>query len=132
MLNFFSKAWTFLKSYWQTCLLIVGSIVGIILYKQRSDDFTDHIKEIQDAQDEEVKRIEAACEEERRQHEENLKQLQETLSMVQAQYDEAKRDLDEKKKQEIIDIVNQYGSNPDKLARQLSEVTGFSVILPSR
>jgi predicted nuclease with TOPRIM domain len=106
--------------------------VGIILYKQRSDDFADHIKEIQDAQDEEVKRIEAVREEERRQHEENLKQLQETLSMVQAQYDEAKCDLDEKKKQEIIDIVNQYGSNPDELARQLSEVTGFSVILPSR
>jgi flagellar motility protein MotE (MotC chaperone) len=123
--------WTFIKKYWELFLLLVGVFAGIFLLRQQKTSFIDDIKKIQDAHDEEVKRINAARDEERRQRLENERRLNNTLQIVQAQYDAARKELDDKKKKEVEQLVKDFGDKPEELAKKLSEVTGFIVILPS-
>lgn len=123
--------WSFIKKYWELFLLLTGAFVTLFLLRQQKVSFMDDMKRIQDAHDEEVKRINAARDEERRQRIENERKLNNALQVVQAQYDAAKRELDDKKKKEVEQLVKEFGDRPEELARKLSEATGFVVILPS-
>ncbi len=123
--------WSFIKKYWELFLLLTGAFVALFLLRQQKVSFMDDMKRIQDAHDEEVKRINAARDEERRQRIENERKLNNALQVVQAQYDAAKRELDDKKKKEVEQLVKEFGDRPEELARKLSEATGFVVILPS-
>jgi len=125
-----SITWAFVKKYWSYAALFVGTVVAVMLLKQQGTSFYDRIQEIENAHSEELKKIQEARDEEKRQHEANLKKLEETLSAVQKQYDEAKKDFDSKKKKEIEDLVKLYKDDPDTLAKKLAEATGFVVILP--
>lgn len=118
------------KKYWQMLVLIVGAVVGVMLFRRQESGFSSDLKLIRDAHDNELKQIRDARDEEKRQHLENQKRLEVALATIQEQYDAAKKDLDQKKKREIEDIVKQYGENPVELAKQLSSITGFSIILP--
>jgi Skp family chaperone for outer membrane proteins len=121
-------AW--IKKYWQLLLLIVATVFGVLFFRRQENGFSSDLKAIRDAHEDELKRIQSARDEEKRQHIENQKRLESALATVQEQYDLAKKDLDQKKKREIEEIVSQYGDNPTELAKQLSSVTGFSIILP--
>lgn len=111
-------------------LLLASIIAGYFFFRREQDSFSERLKQIQDAHDEETKKIQSAREEERRQHEENLKRLRDTLASVQLQYEEEKKVFDEKKKKQVEYLVKKYGKAPDELAKRLGEVTGFKVILP--
>lgn len=126
-----STAWTYVKKYWGIAVLVVGSIAAFFLFRQQGESFADNLKKIQDLHADELKKIQDARAEEARQHEVNVKKLQETLDAVQKHYDEAKEQLDSKKKREIEEIVKQHGDDPDELAKKLSEATGFTIILPT-
>jgi Tfp pilus assembly protein PilO len=122
--------WSYVKKYWSYVALFFVFVLGYFLFKRQQLDFVGELKKIQDAHDEEIKRILQAREEERRQHEANLKQLQDTLSLVQRQYDDAKKDFDARKKKEVEELIKQFGDNPDELAKKLSNVSGFTIVLP--
>lgn len=125
-----AKFWVTVKKYWSLVALIVGSVAAFLFFKRSGTSFADNLKKIQDAHNEEIKKIQEAREEEKRQHEENLKKLQETLDIVQKHYDDAKADLDSKKKAQVEELVKKYNDDPTELAKKLSEATGFVVILP--
>ena len=127
---FLAKINFFVKKYWQLLLLIIGAIVGILLFKRTDDTFTDKLKKIQAAHNKEIEQIEKIHEQEKKEHQENVKKLQNTLDSIQKQYDDAKKDLDENKKKEIEKIVKKYKNDPNALTKRLSDVTGFTVILP--
>lgn len=112
-------------------LLVIGGIAAVIVFRQREVSFADEYQKIKAVHDEELKQIQDARAEEQRQHQANVKKLQDTLDAVQKHYDEAKKDLDTKKKKEIEELVKQYKDDPGALAKKLSESTGFTIILPS-
>lgn len=122
--------WSFVKKYWKYVALVVAIIVTYLLFRKTSIDWLAKMQEIQDAHDAEIKEIEAAREEERKRNEANIKQLRDALDAVQKKYDAEMKQFDAKKKSEVEQIVKDYGDNPDELAKQLSEATGFDVILP--
>lgn len=123
--------WAYIKKYWGIAAVVVGAILAFVVFKRQDVSFADQLKQIQDAHDAELKQIQAARDEEQKEHLANEKRLQDTLDAVQKQYDSAKKDLDDKKKKEIEDIVKQYGDDPGALAQKLSESTGFTIVLPS-
>lgn len=123
--------WAYVKKYWGIAALIIGAIVAFFVFKRQDVSFADQLKKIQDAHDVELKQIQDARAEEQRQHVANEQKLQDTLAVVQKHYDEAQRDLDDKKKREIEQIVKDYGDDPLALAKKLSEATGMTVILPT-
>lgn len=130
MLIALKKVWVFVKTYWKYIVLVLLVIALAIFGARQKIDLVAKLREIQDAHDEELKQIEAARTEERRKNEENVKRLQAALEAVQQKYDEQRKQLDAKKKTEVETIVKKYGDNPEELAKKLSEVTGFQIILP--
>lgn len=125
-----ATAWSFVKKYWSYFALVALIVAAYVLFRENKVDFTEEMKKIQDAHDEELRKIQEARDAERKQHEANVKQLQDALNVVQKQYDEAMRDLDSKKKKEIESLVKQYGNDPGTLAKKLSEATGFVIVMP--
>lgn len=132
MLNKLKIAWTYIKKYWSYAALALAVVFGFLLFNKEKVDFSEQLKQIQDAHDAELKQIQAARAQEEQQHDANVKQLQDSLDAVQQHYDLAKKDLDDKKKQEIVDLVKQYGDDPTALAQKLSAATGFVIVLPSQ
>lgn len=123
-------AFTYIKKYWSIVLLIAAVIFGIFFIRGKQLTFVADMRKIQEAHDLEIKRINDAIEEERRQHTQNIKKLQDTIDSIQTQYEAAKQDLDEKKRKQIIALIKKYQSDPISLAEKLSELTGFTIILP--
>ena len=124
------NAWLWIKKHWEILLLVVGAIGGALLFRKRETSFSDDYKKIQEIHEKELATIQKSRDDERQKLEDNQRKLQATLDAVQKKYDEQERQLDDKKKAEIADIVKQHGNDPVELARQVSSVTGFKVILP--
>lgn len=122
--------WAHIKKNWQLVLTVILGLIGLILFRKSQGNMLDQVRKIQDAHDAEIKKINAARAEERAAHEANLRQLQKVLADVQKQYDDARLELDRKKKAEITELVKRYSDDPKGLAERLSAVTGFKVVLP--
>lgn len=125
-----ATAWTYVKKYWSLLTVIIAAIVAIVFFRKQGTDLADNIKKIQGIHDEELRKIQEARTLERRQHEENQQKLKLTLDAVQKNYADAKKDLDDKKQAQIEELVKKYKNDPDELAKKLSEVTGFVIIMP--
>lgn len=125
-----STLWLNAKKYWKIGALIVGAMVGFILFRSRENAFVEDFKKVQESHAEELKKIQQARDEERTKLVDNQKKLELTLAEIQKKYDKEERQFDDKKKAEVEQIVKEHGSDPTALAEKLSEATGFKVILP--
>lgn len=126
------KIFLALKKNWQILLLVLGLIFSIFFFKKRDQNFAERLEKIQNDHKKELQKINEIREKERKQHQENESRLKETLALIQSKYDSSKKELDQKKKKQIQEIVKEYGSDPDELAIQLSNVTGFKIIPPEK
>lgn len=125
-----NKILLYVKKYWQVGVLVVVVLVGFFLFRSKTSDFSNRLKDINAAHDKEIKKINDARDEEKRKLQENERILKLALDEVKKNYESAKLELSKKKEKEIIRIVKEYGNNPVELAEQLSSSTGFKIILP--
>lgn len=134
MVLILQKIWSFTSKNWRSITvalaLVVLTFAAWKTYSSVNANFSSQLAAYQRASDEEMLKVIAAQREERAQHEANIKQLQDTLTAVQQQYDEAKLALEAKKKAAVTQIVTKYADDPEGLAKKLSEVTGFKVVMP--
>lgn len=121
--EFFSKFWGYFVAGF-------GAIAGIIFLKKQTDNYETIVQKLQESHEKELDEIKKAREEERKAYEANEKKYQERMALVEKEYEAAKKNLDEKKRKEIEDIVRNYSNQPDELAKKLAEVTGFVIIMP--
>lgn len=122
--------WAVVKKYWQLILLVVGAIISFFLFRQKENSFVQDYQKIQDNHAKEIDTINAANKEEETKLLANQQKLQTALDAVQKQYDAQNQALDDKKKAEITQIVKDYGHDPVALTQQLSQATGFTVVMP--
>ena len=123
------KILSFLQHYWWVPLIV---FVGVYLFLsgkplgkiadllKRTNDL--HKAELENIQQELVKKQEA--------ERAAAEKLKETMLAVEKHYQETQQSLDVKKRAEIKEIVAKTKDDPEELARQLQEITGFKVILP--
>jgi len=126
--GFFTKVNNFVKQFWG--VFFIGFGVAIILLFLKGNNSADYIKKMQDSHAKELEEVNKAREEERKKYEENEKRYQERMAVIEAQYQTAKKEFEDKKKAQAAKIVKNYGDKPVELAEKLAEVTGFKVILP--
>lgn len=108
-------------------LLVVGFI---IFHVRETNSYIENMKQMQQIHDEELKKINSAYDEERKQHEVNVAKLQSDLDDARSRYKEASEALDKKKKVEVKSLVDKYGDDPAGMAKRISQVTGFKVVMP--
>lgn len=125
-----SKLLPFLKKNWRYFAIAIFTILVLLFLQKDRISLTQQLQSTRTAYEERINQIENARKEERRQNDEALSQLKKKLVDVQKQYDDAKVELEKKKKEEIKDLVEKYADDPEELAKKLSEVTGFKIILP--
>jgi flagellar motility protein MotE (MotC chaperone) len=122
-------AWKFTKKYWQTILLVVACTCAYNMIQKSREGVAETLHKMQEAHEEELAKVNSIREEERRQHEANLAQLQASLEAEKKVYEEKKQVFEEKRNTEIVNLVKQYGDDPSALAQKLSDVTGFQIII---
>ncbi len=124
------KLWLFVKKNWKYVAAVLGTVLAYVLLQKQKSSLLDQIQEIRDSYDAQLNKIEAARAEERRKNEQELKLLKKRLEDVQKQYVEAKKELDDKKRAEIEELMKKYSNDPEELAKKLSQLTSFKIILP--
>jgi uncharacterized membrane protein YgaE (UPF0421/DUF939 family) len=127
---FFKKAWLYAKKYWAWIMLGVGVFFAMALFRNRENSYLKKYRSIVEANDRQLAAMKAAHQEEIEKHKEAERKLRVTLEKIQKEYDQARKDLDDKKKEEIRQIVVKYGNDPVALAQQLHAATGFTIIMP--
>lgn len=130
ILSSLRAAWLWFRQYWQIIAVVVAFVAGYLLFRRQNADLTKQLDEIRKQYMREINDLQSAHDAEIRKREENERRLEQRLSDIQRQYDEAKRKLDDEKKKQVVEILEKYGDDPDELARRLSETTGFTVIIP--
>lgn len=126
--SFFKKLVSFLKKNWQYIAIFFAGIATTLWYKRRPPE--DDVPVVRDAHDKQLDAINDIRKDERTKTDEASEKLEKDLAVVERQYEEHKKDLDEKKKEEIKNILEKHQDDPVALAKRLSEVTGFKVIMP--
>lgn len=122
----------FFKKFWGWIIAFFAAIFGALFFvnNKRKDAEAKALKDIIDSHNKEINEIKETVAEEHVKLAENEKQYKETMETIQDQYEEASQDLSNKKKEQISQLVRDYGKNPNELAKKLSDVTGFKIILP--
>jgi len=126
--SFFKKTLTFLKKYWQYIAIFFAGAASVLWFKRRPPE--DDAPAIRDAHDKQLDAINGVRKDERTKTDEATEKLEKDLAIVQRQYEDHKKELNEKKKEEIKNILEKHQDDPVALAKRLSEVTGFKVIMP--
>lgn len=86
------------------------------------------LKKATDNHNKEVAGIKKIHEEEIVKREEATKIYHETVKKVEEKYQEDKQNLSNKKKKEIKKLVKKNQENPEELAKELAELTGFDFV----
>lgn len=135
---YLKKIWDFLKPhvpvivvtlmFVAACHIVYRRLVGL---DSAGADYVDRLDKIQKIHDEEMKKIKNAQEIERKEHQENLAQLQKTLDFVKLDHDKRIKELEENKTKKVEGLVGTWKTDPTgvAMAKKLGEITGFKVII---
>jgi len=125
---FYNKILSFLKKHWQYIVIFFAGVASVLWFKRRPQD--DETKDARDSHDKQLDAINDVKKDERVNTDAAASKLEKDLAIVEQQYEQQKKELDEKKKNEIKSILKKHQNDPVALAKRLSEVTGFKVIMP--
>jgi hypothetical protein len=131
MSGYVEKTWTFLKENASIALSVIVVVVAMISMSTCGDrSIETRLDAMAIAHTEEIRRLTEATEEERRRHDENMRRLREDLDQVARRHDEAIAALEKKKTQQVDALVRKYEDDPVGVAKQISAITGFQVVMP--
>ena len=128
-----NKSWELLKPHIPAIVLTSAVVIGgFVLLSDVKEDLVSRLQKQQAIHDEELKKVNAVVEAERRQHEENVKKLNSELAAIRQKYDEQIRSLEQRKADQVSGLVKQFNSDPVGMARRLSQLTGFKLVIPEK
>jgi hypothetical protein len=130
-MNVLSIIWGFVQKNWQAILLVAVIAVGYGWIHHMQAGFADTLKQLNDAHQTEITQINTARAQEEQQHAVELKQLQDSIAKIQADYAEAQAALRVQQTVEQKAIVKKYGNDADGLANLLAGRMGFTVVKPA-
>jgi len=121
----------FVKSTWFWVLLVPSVFVAFIIafWRNRSNLF-ELMQDIRASGKKEVEDIKKIREEELQSQSEADKLFERRMKKVEEDFAKEKKEFDEKKKNEVEQLLISTKSDPVKLAEELSKVTGFKIIFP--
>lgn len=125
-----TSAWNFLKAHWQAILLVLVIAASAAWIKHQQSMFADTITQLNQTHQAEIDKINQARVAEDQQHQQELKQLQDSIQKIQANYVAAQAQLAQQQTQEQSDIVKKYGNDADGLANLLAQKQGFIIVKP--
>lgn len=130
MLLGLKKVWSFIKNYWYIPVIVIGIIVGTIVFREVPQSLLDMLNKRKELHKKELEVIEQVKKEEREKREKALAVYHKTLEQIEEKYEKSKKDLSLRKKNKIKKIIEDTHDDPDELAKQLADQTGFQIVYP--
>ena len=133
ILLFLNKLWGYVKPHVVPMLLVLAAcIAGYVLLSRQKSDLVTQLQKQQTINDEEMKKLKDAQDKERKAHEENSQKLETDLNNAKKNYDEKIKKLEDRKTEQVNQLVKKYKDDPVGMAKQLSDVTGFPLVVPEK
>jgi hypothetical protein len=118
------KTWVWLKHNWYIPAVLVYTVVLWIFFR-RKDKAHDVLKVRSKSYEAQIEAINKSHAEEIEKRDEILKQYNETINRLEEEFERKNKELDNKKRKAVKEIVEKHYNDPDALARMLSEKFGF-------
>jgi len=118
------KTWVWLKHNWYIPAVLVYTVVLWIFFR-RKDKAHDVLKVRSKSYEAQIEAINKSHAEEIEKRDEILKQYNETINRLEEEFEKKNKELDNKKRKAVKEIVEKHYNDPDALARMLSEKFGF-------
>mgnify|MGYP001188483151 CR=1 FL=1 len=122
---FFSKAWSFLKEYWQIPFMAIWTIITIVLVRRNTDALKDVISAKQESHSKQVESL-------KRNHREQILKMKglqhqylETIARLQSKFKEQNKKLSEKHAEDVKEIVIKSKGNPEEIIRKIENDFGI-------
>lgn len=122
-----SKLVEFIKKNWLALLLVLALVAGFLWIQRQQVDYAKVIKDINDSHQVEIRKINEAREQEAKEHEAQLRQLQESIAKIESNYKLAQENLKKEQDARKGEIVRKYDNDAGGLANLLAGSFGFTV-----
>ena len=121
-----SKAWAFMKKYWQ---LFIGAIYAIavwVYFKGQADKVKEVLKVKEETHQRELDVLNGTHAEEIALRDDALAKYHEIIAKIEKDYENKKEELSDKKRTEVRKLVAENSEDPSNLSKLLSERFGIT------
>jgi len=121
-----SKAWAFIKKYWQLFAGAVYAIAVWVYFKGQADKVREVLKVKEDSHRKELDTLNSSHTEEIALRDDALAKYHEIIAKIEKDYERKKEELSEEKRAEIKKLVSENSEDPANLSKLLSERFGIT------
>ena len=115
------KIWIFLKTHWYIPIIL---IMGILL-KSKNNRASKIVEASKESYEKQKAAIENAEKEKEVQKQKIEKEYNDAVASIEAVYKVQNKELEERKKKEIKNIVKKYYNNPEEISSRISKAFGL-------
>ena len=123
-----SKAWAFIKKYWQIFAGLVYTVAVWVYFKAQTDKVKEVLKAREDAHQKELDVLNGTHAEEIALRDDALAKYHQIIAQIEKDYENKKEELSDKKREEVKKLVAENSEDPSNLSKLLAERFGISHI----
>ena len=123
------KAFSWFKHYWLIPISGLLIFMFFMLKKQNGPNLKSAIKTAKNAHEKELKVINSAHEKELQDRATAFKQFEATTRKVEEAYKNDNKLYDKKKRKLVNNIIKKFKDNPEALASELENETGYDITI---
>jgi len=121
-----SKAWAFIKKYWQIFVGLVYTISVWMYFKAQTDKVKEVLKVKEDSHRKEIDTLNVNHAEDIALRDDALEKYHQIITKIEKEYEAKKEELSDKKRAEVKKLVAENSENPSNLSKLLSERFGIT------
>ena len=123
-----SKAWAFIKKYWQIFAGLVYALVVWLIFRGEAKRVREVLEVANKTHAEELEILNATHAKEIQLREEAVAQYEEIIAQIEKDYENRKEELSDKKRTEVRKLVAENNEDPSNLSKLLSERFGITYV----
>ena len=120
-----SKAWAFIKKYWQVFAGLVYALVVWLIFRGEAKRVREVLEVANKTHAEELEILNATHAKEIRLREEAVAQYEQIIAQIEKDYENKKEQLSDKKREEVKQLVAENSEDPSNLSKLLAERFGI-------
>ena len=123
---FCTKAWEFIKKYWQFFMGFLMAILGVLAFRGRSNgiEVLENEKEANQKEIDAIKRAEEILKNKTR---DALYIYERTVREVEKKFEEDNQTLSEDMRNEVRRIIEDAKEDPSEITSRISKLTGYEI-----
>lgn len=122
---FFKKAWIWIKTYWYIPAVLIYTIVLWVLFRRNGAAALEVLKTSKESYEAQIKAMEEAHAREIEARDKALAQYETIIAAIEEEYAANREILGREKRKKIKEYIDNYGEDPEELARIIEEKFGI-------